>query len=219
MFPVGAAVVQPNVYNVDYLGVKYLAIKVSEVSGSSHRFTFRGSIWNDISTSMPRIVLESETTNASIFQSTQRTGYNIYETRTGNVGVGTTSPQQKISVAGTVESTSGGFKFPDGTIQTTAASGESSLGVNGYQKLPSGLIMQWGVLTNVSLNQTFHPVTFPIAFPNAVFNVQATISRSTVIGGTVAPLTRNMSTTGVEIAGDYDTDVSTGSIYWTALGR
>lgn len=43
----------------------------------------------------------------------------------GNVGVGTASPTQKLTVAGTVESTSGGFKFPDGTIQTTADTGGS----------------------------------------------------------------------------------------------
>ncbi|MFY9618744.1 MAG: hypothetical protein WAQ99_02940 [Pyrinomonadaceae bacterium] len=41
----------------------------------------------------------------------------------GNVGIGTPSPGQRLSVAGTVESTSGGFKFPDGSLQTTAASG------------------------------------------------------------------------------------------------
>lgn len=39
----------------------------------------------------------------------------------GNVGIGTTSPGQKLSVVGTVESTTGGFKFPDATTQTTAA--------------------------------------------------------------------------------------------------
>ncbi|MDG0815494.1 tail fiber domain-containing protein [Bdellovibrio svalbardensis] len=40
----------------------------------------------------------------------------------GRVGIGTASPGQKLSVAGTIESTSGGIKFPDGTTQTTAAS-------------------------------------------------------------------------------------------------
>lgn len=39
----------------------------------------------------------------------------------GNVGIGETSPGEKLSVAGTIESTSGGIKFPDGTTQTTAA--------------------------------------------------------------------------------------------------
>jgi len=39
----------------------------------------------------------------------------------GNVGIGVVS-NSKLAVAGTVESTSGGFKFPDQTVQTTAAS-------------------------------------------------------------------------------------------------
>lgn len=43
----------------------------------------------------------------------------------GNVGIGTTSSTEKLSVSGTVESTVGGIKFPDGTVQTTAAGGAS----------------------------------------------------------------------------------------------
>jgi hypothetical protein len=38
----------------------------------------------------------------------------------GNVGIGTTTPGQKLSVVGVVESTSGGFRFPDGSLQITA---------------------------------------------------------------------------------------------------
>ncbi len=38
----------------------------------------------------------------------------------GNVGIGTLTPTQKLSVAGTIESTSGGFKFPDGSVLSSA---------------------------------------------------------------------------------------------------
>ena len=42
-------------------------------------------------------------------------------TDSGDVGIGTSSPTEKLSVAGIIESTSGGVKFPDGSTQTTAA--------------------------------------------------------------------------------------------------
>ncbi|MDP3014636.1 MAG: tail fiber protein [Candidatus Subteraquimicrobiales bacterium] len=40
----------------------------------------------------------------------------------GNVGIGAI-PGQRLTVAGTIESTSGGFKFPDGSMQASAAGG------------------------------------------------------------------------------------------------
>lgn len=44
----------------------------------------------------------------------------------------------------------------------------TSLTINGYQKLPGGLIMQWGLATP-AVGGTF--ITFPIAFPTGVFSV------------------------------------------------
>ena len=45
----------------------------------------------------------------------------IFEDKNGLVGVGTDSPTSKLTVMGLIESKgAGGFKFPDGTIQTTA---------------------------------------------------------------------------------------------------
>jgi hypothetical protein len=41
----------------------------------------------------------------------------------GKVGIGTTTPAEMLGVAGIIHSTTGGFKFPDGTTQVTAAAG------------------------------------------------------------------------------------------------
>lgn len=50
------------------------------------------------------------------------TGRNQFLIRlTGGVGIGTNSPSEALTVAGTIESTSGGFKFPDGKVQASAA--------------------------------------------------------------------------------------------------
>jgi len=48
----------------------------------------------------------------------------------GNVGIGTTTPSQTLSVAGIVESTSGGFRFPDGSVQITANTSTSGSNAN-----------------------------------------------------------------------------------------
>ena len=57
-----------------------------------------------------------------------------------------------------------------------------SLSEAGYQKLPGGLIIQWGkVLTNATSGVT---VTFPVAFPTEILNLHA--SDALDIGGTIS---------------------------------
>jgi hypothetical protein len=54
----------------------------------------------------------------------------IFEDKYGMVGIGTDSPTSRLSVAGVIQSLSGGFKFPDGTVQTTAGVAPGQLVVN-----------------------------------------------------------------------------------------
>jgi hypothetical protein len=70
----------------------------------------------------------------------------IFESNSGLVGIGTDSPSSTLTVAGMIETTLGGYKFPDGTIQTTAATGglspvahDSTLKGNGTSGSPLGV--------------------------------------------------------------------------------
>lgn len=49
-------------------------------------------------------------------------GYDNITFKGGQVGIGTNIPTSKLTVAGTIETSSGGIKFPDGTVQSTAKS-------------------------------------------------------------------------------------------------
>ncbi|MBV8899851.1 MAG: hypothetical protein JOY92_07040, partial [Verrucomicrobia bacterium] len=56
----------------------------------------------------------------------------------GNVGVGTTTPASKLTVAGVIQSTTGGVKFPDNTVQTTASKGGTITDVSAGTGLTGG---------------------------------------------------------------------------------
>jgi len=105
----------------------------------------------------------------------------------------------------------------DGQLNVTTLG--TSLSSNGYQKFPGGLIMQWGVLSAVALNETYYKVTLPIRFPNAIWNVQATLRYDTAFSGSVNSVVKGLSTTQFYVAGDHSIDPpTTGDIMWQAIG-
>jgi hypothetical protein len=85
---------------------------------------------------------------------------------------------------------------------------------NGYTFLPGGLIMQWGFSTAVT-SSAGNTINYPIAFPNAIYNVSATVQTSdnstirfSILGN---PTLTNFSTTQTSSS-------KFTRLYWTAIG-
>ena len=57
-----------------------------------------------------------------------------------------------------------------GTFQYETGFG-SSLSANGWQRLPSGLIIQWGAVSVSAVNGNYQAALYPIRFPNTCFQV------------------------------------------------
>jgi len=94
----------------------------------------------------------------------------------------------------------------------------SSLGTSGYQRLPSGLIIQWGNVSSATGSLLF--VTLPITFPNLMASVQTTFS-GTAINTNVTVVALNGVTTGFDL-GVYDNGGTAYAVArscdWLAIG-
>lgn len=94
----------------------------------------------------------------------------------GKVGIGTSSPGDPLAVAGVISSTTGGFKFPDGTTQTTASSG-GSVGIG-----TANTITFWPTTTTIgSLPTATYPSLTELSYSKGV-----TSSIQTQINGLVS---------------------------------
>jgi hypothetical protein len=81
---------------------------------------------------------------------------------------------------------------------------------NGYTYLTGGVLMQWGW---VAANATTGNITFPIAFPTAIYSYQAT-SNSTAAANLVGIIASNTTTMNVR---SLSTAAASNS-YWLAIG-
>jgi len=97
------------------------------------------------------------------------------------------------------------------TMQMFADEFVASLGETGYQKLPSGLIIQWG---SANYAAGVRAVVYPIAFPTATRSIQLTL-QSSGAGSYSNDATGNISTTGFTA---YQNLPVTSSFFWIAIG-
>ena len=98
---------------------------------------------------------------------------------------------------------------------TFGGSGRKNHADPGYQKLPGGLIIQWG-RTSLSTNQLNKSVTLPVAFPTAIF--QATTGIGTSIPASALGMVTAVATSTTTITLDNSADSSM-TAAWIAIGR
>jgi hypothetical protein len=108
------------------------------------------------------------------------------------------------------------------SIKSLSAGFENSLSSNGYQKLPSGLILQWGT-TSTYTTQAAPSATFPTPFTTSCFNVQATwklvnAGASTASDTWVQTIKYNTNQVHFQIQNANVDPFSAGSITWFAIG-
>lgn len=142
----------------------------------------------------------------------------IYSSSTGTVTLNATSGQ--IYSGGATTSTYAVLVNQyvrilfDGTNWVIVSGGGASyFGGNGYQKLPSGLIIQWGL--NAGTSSGYSTYSFPIAFPRAVAVITATVANITSSNTARAQL---VSTTQFSIGNYNGTSWAADACYWIAIG-
>ena len=99
----------------------------------------------------------------------------------------------------------------------------ASLATNGYISFPTwlgGLIIQWGYNSNIVDVEV--PITFPIAFPTACYNVQCT-GDETNAGGAEIITTKSVTTSGFTWVGAIGSALGVSPEaekgYWLAIGK
>ncbi|OGB23364.1 MAG: hypothetical protein A3I66_01485 [Burkholderiales bacterium RIFCSPLOWO2_02_FULL_57_36] len=99
-------------------------------------------------------------------------------------------------------------------------SGQQSLATNGYQIFPGGLIRQWGKVTGIITSGDFvQPITFPFAFPNALYGVHPTLI-SIASSVAMSVYVTNETLSGADIVIDKDGTEAFGvSLYYEAWGK
>jgi len=107
---------------------------------------------------------------------------------------------------------------------------DASKAANGYQKLPSGLIIQWGTTTiSLAVSQNSAEgntsITFPVTFPSVAISLQASVLTDVINGTCETCRPTALTTSGVTLRGMSISSNSSGSptagtvsVYWVALG-
>jgi len=165
MTPLAAGGIPPR--GQDFNGILYFLSNAARWSQAGGRYPYDAAFATAIGGYPKGAILTAATGNGSWL--------NLVENNTENPDAGGAN---WVALAAGIATTAQAQAWTDDTATITAKKladafkgSNQDLAASGYQKLPGGLILQWGVASG-SLGGTA-AITFPIAFPNSVFHAQA----------------------------------------------
>lgn len=118
------------------------------------------------------------------------------------------------TVSAGVQPTTGVRSLALATMQKFADEFGVSLAASGYQKLPSGLIIQWGT-GNIAANNTLTNLALPVAWPNGLLQCSASWVDS---GPTTGGIGSAAGTSPLTQIGFYNSYTSALNIRYIAIG-
>lgn len=133
---------------------------------------------------------------------------------TGYFGIGTASPSYPLDVAGQIRSSTGGFVFPDGSVQTTAASSSAPT-----LTLSNGVITSSALVTSTTAANQIVDTFSASTLRSAQYVVQVTsgssyqcANLSVVHDGTTAYVTEYGNIFTASNLASFDADISGGNV-------
>jgi len=190
-------------------------VKDMQTGADGDNFTVGGNLSVNNDSVFTGTVLVGETlTSVGVITASAGFSGNLTGNVTGNV-TGNLTGNVTGNVTGSSGSTTGNAATVTNGVYTTNFSGSNqSLSSSGYQKIPGGLILQWGITALIEVDASL-TVTLPIAFTNAMFVaiVSAYNTNSTLTGGP-AMISKDYSTSSFVITNDDRAAQAT----WFAIG-
>lgn len=96
---------------------------VFQNNNTTGNYLYNGTAWKRLGTYSTPGLTQGSVLFVQGNDITANSGQLFWDMTNNRLGIGTSAPGQKLTVNGIIESTSGGFKFPDGSVQAKASKG------------------------------------------------------------------------------------------------
>jgi hypothetical protein len=162
-----------------------------------------------------KLLYQLSTMIAALGQAMANKGYTVADTTLATL---TTALENIMTLADMGDYTTNAEMVDYVASQIPVIDFTNSKTTNGYQKLPNGLILQWGKY-NSNVSESDYSITFPIVFPTACLNITGNVINTVGSGDyNTWVQVRSITATTAVIRIQAAESVGGNGFYWFAIG-